>query len=173
METPQEYTARLVGYAGKKDPMKILNSTPKKIAGLIKKSKRKNLYKKPAPGKWSVAEIVAHLAETEIVMGWRYRSVVEKNGVKIQPFEQDDWAENSRYPETDIYDMLELMKVVRSANIVFLKGLPKEKYENFGMHEERGKETISHIMRMEAGHDINHMMQIEAILKNRHKKKKK
>ena len=165
METSQQYVSRLLGYLGEKDAMKVLSLTPKKIGKLIKGKTKKVLFKKPDPLKWSVGEIIAHLAETELVMGWRYRSIAEKNEVKIQAFEQDDWAKNSRYEKSDIKDMLEMYQALRNANVKFLKGLSKEKYENFGMHEERGKETIVHIIRLEAGHDLNHLMQIERILK--------
>jgi hypothetical protein len=164
-ETSQQYIARLLGYVGKKDSIAVLSSTPKKIARYLSGAKRKALYKKPAPHKWSVSEIIAHLAETELVMGWRYRSVAGKNGIRIQAYEQDDWAKNSRYEECDVYEMFELFNVLRSANIAFLKGLPKNKYKNYGIHEERGKETIAHIIRLEAGHDLNHLMQIERMLK--------
>lgn len=165
METSQQYVTRLLGYLGEKDALNVLSSTPKKIGKLIKGKTKKMLFKKPDPLKWSVGEIIAHLAETELVMGWRYRSIAEKNEVKIQAFEQDDWAKNSQYEECDAKEMLEMYQILREANVRFLKGLPKEKFENFGMHEERGKETIAHIMRLEAGHDLNHFMQIERILK--------
>lgn len=164
--TFQQYVERLLGYLGEKDPFKILSSSPNKIKNLIKGVKKQTLYKKPALGKWSVAEIIAHLAETELVMGWRYRSIAEKNEVRIQSFEQDDWAQNSGYEKSDVDAMLELYRVIRVANIQFLKGLPKEKFENYGMHEERGKETIAHIMKLEAGHDLNHLKQIQMILQD-------
>lgn len=167
METPQQYTARILSNLAGKDSLKVLKNSPLKIKKLLKGVPKRVLYKRPEPNKWSVAEIVAHLAETELVLGWRYRSAVEKNGVTLQPFEQDDWAENSQYQKTDIYEMLEMYAVLRKANVKFLLGLPKEKWENYGMHQERGKETIRHIMNLEAGHDINHFKQIERILKSR------
>ena len=165
METPQQYTTRILSNLEGKDSLAVLKSTPKRIKKLITSATKKSLHKRPEPNKWSVAEIVAHLAETELVLGWRYRSIVEKNGVVLQPFEQDDWAKNSRYEKSDIKEMLEMYAVVRKANLNFLNGLSKEQWENFGMHQERGKETIRHIVNLEAGHDINHLKQIEKILK--------
>lgn len=165
-ETPQEYTARILSNIEGKNSLHVLKSSPKKIKKLIKGVKKKALMKRPEPNKWSVAEIVAHLAETELVLAWRYRSVVEKNGVTIQPFEQDDWAANSHYGTSDVDDMLELFTVVRKANMKFLSGLTQKQWENYGMHQERGKESITHIVNLEAGHDINHLRQIEKILKH-------
>ncbi|HAP36461.1 MAG TPA: hypothetical protein DCQ28_11155 [Bacteroidetes bacterium] len=164
-ESPQEYIERILSNLEGKDAFKVLKTTPKKIRQLIKGVKKKVLTKKSTPERWSIAEIIAHLAETELVLGWRYRSIAEKNGVVIQSFEQDDWAKNSRYGKSDVEEMLEMYSVLRKANLKFLTGLPKEKLENFGMHQERGKETIAHIMNLEAGHDLNHFKQIKKILK--------
>lgn len=167
VETSQQYTARLLSNIEGKDALKVLKTTPKKIKRLIKGVKKKVLSKKPTPERWSVTEIVAHLAETELVLGWRYRSIAEKNGVVIQSFEQDDWAKNSRYQTLDIEEMLEMYSILRKANLKFLAGLPKDKFENYGMHQERGKETLVHIRNLEAGHDLNHYQQIEKILKRK------
>ncbi len=163
-ETPEQYTARILSNLKGGDPLKVLKSTPKRIEKLISGVSRTVLYKKPSPSQWSAAEIVAHLAETELVLGWRYRSIAEKNGVPLQPFEQDDWAVNSRYQKSNINGMLELYSVLRKANMKFLAGLPKETWNNFGLHQERGKETIRHIVNLEAGHDLNHFKQIRKIL---------
>ncbi|MDD8017150.1 MAG: DinB family protein [Bacteroidota bacterium] len=171
METPQQYSARILGNLEGKDPLKILSTTPQKIKKILGKLSKKAIYKKPSENKWSIAEIVAHLAETELVNGWRFRIIVEKNEVPIQPFEQDAWAKNSRYHSTDVKKMITLYAVLREANLQFIKGLPKEKFENFGMHAERGKESISHLINLEAGHDLNHLRQIEAIVSKKSKKK--
>ncbi len=165
METTQQYTARILSNVEGKDALKILKTTPKKIKKMINGVSDKVLHKKHAPKKWSVAEIIAHLAETELVLGWRYRSIAANPGVVIQSFEQDDWAKNSQYEKSNITEMLEMYSVLRNANLKFLAGLPKEKFEYSGIHQERGKETITHIMNMEAGHDLNHFKQIEKILK--------
>ena len=164
METPQQYIARILSNLEGQDAVKILKSTPTKIKKTIERVGKKALYKRPQPGKWSIAEIIAHLAETELVMGWRYRTIAEKNGVTLQPFEQDHWAENSQYQNTDVFVMLEMYAVIRKANLKFLLGLPPKKLQNFGIHQERGKETIRHIMNLEAGHDINHYKQIKHIV---------
>ncbi|NUN69652.1 MAG: DinB family protein [Bacteroidetes bacterium] len=164
-ETAQQYTARIIGNLQGQDPMRVLKGMPRRIANAISGLSAARLRKRPAPGVWSIAEIVAHLAETEIVLAWRYRSIVEKNGVPLQPFEQDLWAENSRYRQSDTKAMLELYRIVRAANIRFLSGLSAAQWKMFGLHQERGKETIAHIVRLEAGHDINHFKQIQRILR--------
>ncbi|MFA6468325.1 MAG: DinB family protein [Bacteroidota bacterium] len=163
-ETPQQYVTRILSNLEGKDSLSILKTTPQKIKRLISGVTKKKLSVQSEPGKWTVAEIVAHLADTEIVLGWRYRSIVEKNGVTLQPFEQDDWAKHGKYAQSNVEEMLELYAVVRKANVRFLLGLNKEQWQQYGMHQERGKETIAHLVNLEAGHDLNHLKQIQKIL---------
>jgi hypothetical protein len=105
------------------------------------------------------------LADTELVGSWRIRSVLASSGIPIQAFDQDVWAETFAYSRRDPKVSLESFRVLRESNITLLKALPNNLWENYGMHQERGKETITQIVRMFAGHDLNHLQQIEAIAK--------
>ena len=163
-ETPQQYTRRLLGHIEGKDPLKVQRGTPKKLAGLIRGLSRKQLTRKPALGKWSISEILAHLADTEIVVGWRLRHILGNNGAPIQAYDQNVWAETFAYAHRDAKEPLEFFQVLRVRNMVMLQALPKELWENYGMHQERGKESIAHLVRLYAGHDLNHLGQMEKIV---------
>jgi uncharacterized damage-inducible protein DinB len=164
-ETPQEYTARILSYVEGKDPMKVQSSTVKRIERLIKNLSPKQLKKNPTAGKWSIAEIIAHLAEAELVGGYRLRMILSLNGTPIQAFDQNVWMEGATYLSKHPKQALTMFQVLRENNIAFYKAIPKEQREQYGMHAERGKETINHIFRLYAGHDLNHLMQIERIVK--------
>jgi uncharacterized damage-inducible protein DinB len=164
-ETPQQYIQRILGYIDGKDPLRVQQETPKKLQTLIKPLSKKQLMQPPEPGKWSIAEILAHLADAELVGGWRMRLIVGHNGVPIQAFDQNVWAETFAYARRDPAASLETFRVLRESNLAMLGSLPKNLWENYGMHEERGKETITHIVRMFAGHDLNHLSQVEKISK--------
>jgi uncharacterized damage-inducible protein DinB len=164
-ETPQQYMQRIFGHIANKDPMRVQRETPKKLQQLIKPLSKQQLARRPEPGKWSIVEILAHLADTELVGGWRMRLILGSNGVSIQPFDQDVWAETLGYSRRDPKVSLETFRVLREANLAMLKSLPKNLWGNYGMHQERGKETIAHIVRMFAGHDLNHLEQVERIRK--------
>ncbi|HXM22792.1 MAG TPA: DinB family protein [Terriglobales bacterium] len=166
-ETPQQYMQRILGYIDGKDPLRVQRETPKKLQKLVKPLGKKQLTRRPEPGKWSIAEILAHLADTELVGGWRMRLILGSNGVPIQAFDQDVWADTLGYSRRDPKVSLETFRVLREANLAMLKSLPKNLWENYGMHQERGKETIAHIVRMFAGHDLNHLGQVEKITKGR------
>lgn len=164
-ETAQQYVQRILGHLDGKDPLRVQQDSPKKLQKLVKGLTKKQLTQRPEPGKWSVAEILAHLADAELVGGWRMRLILGSNGVSIQPFDQDAWAETLGYAKRDPQVSLETFRVLREANLAMLKSLPKNLWENYGMHQERGKETIAHIVRMFAGHDLNHLAQVESITK--------
>ena len=172
-ETPQQYIARTLGYVEGKNPLRVQQSTPQKLATLIKGLDKKRQTKPPAPGKWSIAEILAHLADTELVAGWRMRLILGQNGTPIQAFDQDVWASSFNYRRRDPKASLQTFKVLRENNLALLKSVSKNLWENYGMHQERGKESIAQIVRMFAGHDLNHLRQVEQIASQSRKRSAK
>lgn len=163
-ETAQEYIQRMLGNIQDQEPLKVQAATGKRLERLIKSVPGAKLRKRPAPDKWSVAEILAHLADTEIVGAWRIRSILGAPGTPIQAFDQDKWVEAGHYTKRDPWKCVEQFRAVREANLALFKSLTPEQWKFHGMHAERGEETIEHIVRMYAGHDINHLGQIERIL---------
>jgi len=164
-ETTQQYIQRILGYVEGKDPLKVQQSTPAKLEKILKSMGKRDVSARPAPDKWSAQEIVAHLAECELVAGWRLRQVLNTNGTEIQSFDQDAWATTSGYSRMDPKKSLQMFRVLREANLALLASIPKEKWNNYGVHQERGNETVAHIVRMFAGHDLNHVQQIEKLAK--------
>ena len=163
-ETPQEYTQRILGNLAGQDPLKVQAGTAKKLERLMRGVPASRLRKRPAPEKWSVGEILAHLADAEIVTGWRLRQILGAPGTPIQAFDQDSWVAAGHYEKRDPRKSGEQFRVLREANLSLLKSLSPEQWKHHGMHAERGVETIEHIVRMIAGHDVNHTKQIERIL---------
>jgi hypothetical protein len=163
-ETPEQYTQRIVGHAEGKQPLAVQAATAKKLERLIKGVPLAKLRKRPAPDKWSVSEILAHLSEGEIVGGFRMRLILGAPGTAIAAFDQDAWVKSGHYEKRDPRKSLELFRSVREANLALLKSLTPEQWKHYGLHAERGRETIEHIVRMFSGHDLNHLQQIERIL---------
>jgi uncharacterized damage-inducible protein DinB len=163
-ETPQAYTQRILGQLGGQDPLKVQSATPAKLSRLIGRASPAKLRKRPAPGKWSIGEILAHLADAEIVTAWRMRQILGAPGTPIQAYDQDMWAAAGHYEKRDVRKSLETFRSVREANLALLKSLKPEQRQQHGMHAERGVETIEHIAHMMAGHDLNHLGQVERIV---------
>jgi hypothetical protein len=144
--------------------VKLQAAAPKKIERLLKDASAAKLRKKPAPDKWSVAEILAHLADAEIVVGYRLRATLGAPGAPIQAYDQDSWASSGHYAKRDPRKSLEQYRAVREANLALLKLLTAEQWKHYGVHSERGNESIEMLVRMIAGHDLNHIQQIERIV---------
>ena len=163
-ETIQQYMQRISGYIEGKQPLVVQAATAKKLARLIKGVPTSKLRKRPAPGKWSISEILAHLADAEIVGSFRMRLILGAPGTPIAAFDQDSWVTSGHYEKRDPRKSVEQFRVLREANLALLKSLTPEQWKHFGMHSERGQETIETVVLMFAGHDINHLKQIEQIL---------
>jgi DinB family protein len=164
-ETAEQYINRILGYVQGQDAVKVQKATAGRLNKAITGLNASQLRWRPEPAKWSISEIVAHLADAEIVASWRMRSVIGENGITIQPFDQDAWASTFNYRDRDAKRSLEIFRTLRENNLAMLKEIPKETWDNYGMHLERGKESIAHLARMFAGHDTNHVLQVEGIVK--------
>jgi hypothetical protein len=163
-ETPQEYIQRILSYLHGQDPLDIQVRTPKQLERLIKGVSAARLHQRPAPGKWSVGEILAHLADVEIVISWRIRAILGTPGTPIPVMDQDAWVTAGHYDRRDPGKSIELFRVLREANSALFKTLTPEQWKHHGIHSERGVETVEHIVRLYAGHDLNHTHQVEQIL---------
>ena len=163
-ETLQQYTQRILAHTQGQDPLKVQAATPKRLDRLVKGVTTAKLRKRPAPEKWSVAEILAHLADVEIVIGWRMRSILGAPGTAVQAYDQNAWNASLHYDKRDPRKDLIQQRVLREANLAMLKTLTPEQWKQFGTHSERGQESIERIVLMVAGHDLNHIQQIESVL---------
>jgi len=163
-ETPQQYTQRILGNVEGMQPLAVQAETPGKLERLIKGIPIGELRTRPAPEEWSVSEIVAHLADGEIVGAFRIRFILGSPGSPVIAYDQDKWVTAGHYDKRDPHKSVEQFRVLREANLALLKSLEPEQWNLYGMHSERGPESIEQIVRMFAGHDINHLQQIERIL---------
>ena len=163
-ETPQQYTQRILGNVAGQDPLKVQSATSKKLERFMTKVSAAKLRKRPVPEKWSISEIMAHLADVEIVVAWRIRSILGAPGTPIQAFDQESWVVAGHYDKRNASESLAQFSAVRAANLALYKSLSPDQWKHCGIHQERGQESVEHIVRMIAGHDINHLKQIEAIV---------
>jgi hypothetical protein len=160
-----EYLARIREHSRGKDPLNLQKESPEILAALIANKSAQQLTTRPRVDKWSVAEILAHLAEDEIATAWRYRQMVEHSGLELPGFDQDMWARLGNYAARAPEDSLQMFRLLRSANLQFLRQLTPEQWECSGNHAERGRLTVRELAAHMAGHDANHIEQIRTILK--------
>lgn len=139
----------------------ILNSTPAAVSVLLESMGPQKAAAAPAPGKWSPAEIVAHLADCDLAFGFRLRQTLAEEGHVLQPFDQDRWAEN--YSGITAAQALAAFTALRHWNLLLIaKALPAHAGKTV-THPERGTMTFATIVETMAGHDRNHLAQLQHI----------
>ena len=164
MPDTTDYLTRIRDYARGKDPLELQKQTPTLLAELVAEASDEQLTKRPCEDKWSVGEILAHLAEDEIATAWRYRQMVEHTGLQLAGFDQDLWARMGDYASREPQESLALFRLLRDVNLRFLQQMRPEQWDCFGIHAERGRITIRDLVAHMAGHDANHIAQIRSIL---------
>jgi hypothetical protein len=163
-ETVEQYIARITGNVGDSDPRAILEATPARLRSLIDSATPAQLTWTTSPTRWTITQIVAHLSDAEIVGAWRFRTVLEQDKVTLQAYDQGVWAASFGYTERPPLESVTLFEALRRSTLRTLDAVEPSRLQHVGMHAERGPESITRLMIMYAGHDINHLKQIETLL---------
>ncbi len=167
-ESFEAYRQRVRAYLGDRDPLDVLRSTPSELDGLLAGCEPAEATRRPSPGKWSIVEIVAHMCDAELAFGWRVRSVVAEPDAFLPWFDQDKWAADLGYVRRSLATELLQFRAFRNANLVIIEAVDRDTWsEHFGTHAVRGRQTLVDFVELEAGHDLNHLRQIMAILEDR------
>jgi DinB superfamily len=117
----------------------------------------------PAPGKWSVRQIVCHLSDAEMVLGMRLRRIIAEDNPPLEAFDQNAWTANLNYAKRKPSHALEMFRNLRSDNYELLKELPESAFDRAGMHSERGRITLGDLLRLGAEHAENHAVQVRSV----------
>lgn len=145
---------------GKNEPVEVIEETPARLARVLEKLTAEQIEKRPAPGKWSMREIIAHLADCELAFGYRLRQAAA--GVDlIQPFDQDEWARN--YGGYGFQMALTTYRALRAWNLAFVRSLTEQQKAQKVTHPERGTMTTWTIVETMAGHDLHHLTRLEKL----------
>jgi hypothetical protein len=151
-------------FLGGQEPIPVLTTTVGCLHSLTASLTPAQIDYPPAPGKWSIREIVCHLADCEIVFCFRLRQTLSEEHSIIQPFDQDRWAQ--RYAAYNFDSALALVQAARTWNLRLLTTISEDDRHHPTTHPERGTMTFWTIVETMAGHDINHLQQIEKIAAN-------
>jgi uncharacterized damage-inducible protein DinB len=162
-EEAQAYTAAILDLLGDQDPIGVLRDTPAAVRDGISGLSDEQLSTPETAGKWSIRQVVRHLADSEIVWGWRLRLVLAQDRPTLTGYDQDLWAERLRYAAADVNESLEEFAVLRRGHLRLLSAATADDLRRIGVHTERGEESAGHMLRMYAGHDVLHIEQIARI----------
>lgn len=154
------YAAALAG----EDPLASLKKGPKRVKKLVKGVHEKLLRRRPAEGKWSVKEILAHLADGEVVLSARLRFIAGMDRPPIHGYDQDSFVARLGVDRVDAEDLLEQFALARKLTMALLARIDDADYARVGLHSERGEVTIRSMVDMYSGHDRIHEDQIRRTL---------
>ncbi len=157
------YVSALIDLVGDREPMAILQDTPSALRQAIAPVSPDRITQPERPGKWSIAQILQHLADSEVVLSWRYRLILAQDRPQLTGYDQDLWAQRLHYEEADPIVALQLFSELRRANLRLLMRATPADLKRVGLHSERGEESIEHLRRLNAGHDLLHLRQIERV----------
>jgi hypothetical protein len=117
----------------------------------------------PAPDKWSIRQILCHLADSEMVCADRFRRVIAEDNPTIVGYDEKAWARNLDYSRRKISQALDTFRRTRAENYALLKELPEATFTRTGTHTERGPVSLLQLLRMDAEHAENHARQLQAL----------
>jgi len=155
------YRERILGLVGDRPVLESLERTGKRVEEIAAGMDAARLERTYGPGKWTARQILVHLADAEIGVGFRLRQVLAEDNHVAQPFDQDVWAR--RYPGLDGGLAGRAFAALRAWNLALIRSLGPADLERPYVHGERGPETVGIIVKMLAGHDLNHLAQLEQI----------
>jgi hypothetical protein len=158
------YVRALLDLLGSRDPFEVLTELHPWLINRVHGIPDPVLRHPERPGKWSVIEVIQHLADSELVAGFRTRMILTEDRPPLQGYDQDRWASELGYRQVSLEQALEQLGALRTANLHLWRGLSPAQLERVGRHSERGPESVGHILRLMAGHDLVHRRQVDRIL---------
>lgn len=141
-----------------------LRSTVRDLLALTSGAAPKAMARRPAPGDWSAGMVVSHLADAELVYGFRLRLILTADEPTIVAYDESTWADRFSGVEEDRRDTLTRWRSLREANLRLLEDLAAPEWERAGLHAERGRETVAAMVEIMANHDRDHLDQIRTCL---------
>ena len=164
-EQSAQYTSAVLALVADRDPLAVLSTTADRLRFIVAGMEPQAIRMPETPGKWSVTQVLAHLADSEVVWAWRLRLILAQDRPSITGYDQDAWATNLGYQNADPGECVDRFAILRDSHLQLLGRLTPAQRSRVGVHSERGEESIEHLIRLYAGHDVLHLNQIDRIRK--------
>jgi len=158
------YVRALLDLLGGRNSIQVLGELLPWLAERIRGLDDSTLRRPEAPGKWSVIEVIQHLADSDLVFSYRLKMMLTEDRPPLQGYDQDRWAGELHYRDVPLELALDQLRTMRTANLYVLGRLSPSQLERVGLHSERGPESIGFLLQLMGGHDLVHRRQIDRIL---------
>jgi hypothetical protein len=158
------YVRALLDVIGSRDPVAVMAELIPWLDRRIEGVAETTLRKPEKPGKWSVLQVIQHLADSDLVMGYRIRITLTQDRPPLPGYDQDQWAREFHYDQVPLTLALDQLRALRMANLHLWTSLTPAQLRRVGLHAERGPESVDHLLRLLGAHDLVHRRQIDRIL---------
>jgi DinB family protein len=158
------YVRALLELLGPRDPVAVMRELLPWLEDRLRGVAEGTLRQLEAPGKWSVVEVIQHLADSDLVAGYRIKMVLSEDRPPLQGYDQDRWAREFHYRDIGLDQALGQLRGLRTANLNLWSRLSPSQLERVGLHSERGAESAGFLIRLMGAHDLVHRRQIDRIL---------
>ena len=145
--------------------MSALVAAPRAIARALDRMSRRRLGRRPARGEWSATEVLGHLLDAEVTLGFRIRKLAAEPGAAVVAWDQDRWTDGLRHQRADPRTLAAAYGALRAANVDQLRRLSPAQRRAAGRHPEYGRLRVDELLSHWAEHDLNHIEQIRAALR--------
>ena len=162
-EQAKAYTAAVMDLLGSGNQLDVLSTTDTKLRGAVDGLTAHQIAQPETTGKWSSRQVLQHLVDSEVVWAYRLRMILAHDRPTLTGYDQDLWADRLHYDEADPIEALKEFGTLRRANLRILRRASAEELKRVGVHAERGDESLEHLIRLYAGHDLLHLRQLERI----------
>lgn len=162
-EQARAYTTAILDLLGAREPIDVLKGTADGIRTAIAGLSETQLSQPETPGKWSMRHVVQHLADSDLVWGYRVRLVLAQDRPPLTGYDQDLWSNRLHYESAPVDEGLERFAVLRRSNLRLLANASPADLQRVGVHAERGEESVGLMIRLYAGHDLLHLQQLARI----------
>lgn len=160
---PIGYRDAIVALVGERDPRAVLHELLDVVRAEIAAVPAERHGVPEAPGKWSLRQVVQHLADVELAYGWRVRLVLTADRPPLHGFDENAWMRRLRADDTDLESALAMLAALRHDLLRLVDGCTPEDLARTGVHSERGEEPLALLLRVFAGHDLAHRRQLARI----------
>lgn len=157
------YVRATLELLGDRDPRHVLEHAPHELAKVLEGLGDAFAARPEREGGWSLLQTVRHWVDSELVWAVRLRKTIAEDRPTLQGYDQDLWVRRLRHADGNVRQALEEFLVVRAINLRFLDGRTPEELQRVAVHSERGEETVAHMIRLYAGHDLVHLRQVRRI----------
>ncbi len=158
------YVDETLALLGDRDPLTVLDEMIGWLTDHLDDLPESALAVPEAEDRWSITQVLAHLADTEIAFGWRIRLLLTADNPPLTGFDELRWVERFDYAGADPVEAFHAFAMLRSWNLRIYRSITATDLQRRGIHSERGEESLDRVFRMVAGHDLRHRRQIARII---------